>query len=236
MPEKPSNRLRFVAISSLLVGMFLASAFFSGILMIESRQEAMEGKERVRKGGTRLTSASTATTASSVASAMEEFQLEEDIIRQEEEQQQQQQVQVTEPAQQPPPHRPINYMHTPDTFVETMQACEADRHCKLFFHHAYKTGGTTIELNLYRFWNQSRIGYSCCDNKRWHVFQRYQEEMCEAKYTAHQVNSTVLFKMVDECVNKHPVRKGRSQKPRAVILSSFREPIQLTISWVSTHK
>lgn len=127
--------------------------------------------------------------------------------------------------------QPINFMHSPDTFVEIFQQCESDPRCHVIFHHVFKTGGTTIEKTLAALWSQPHNN-SCCNEQRMRNFFQSRDYYCDSKFSSHQVNATDFFRAVNECVYRYPVERNVPQ-PRVVLLTTFREPIQMTLSQVS---
>ena len=127
---------------------------------------------------------------------------------------------------------PITYVQTPDTFLETVQSCEEDEHCRLFLHHVFKTGGTTIEKNMAVLWNQT-VGNTCCNEKRMEVFREKRDYYCgESKFSSYQVPAEDIVRVVNECVNRNVSDKSLPEH-RAVVLTTFREPIQMLMSFVS---
>ena len=122
---------------------------------------------------------------------------------------------------------PINFMHTPSAFVKTIQSCETDSRCRLMFHHVGKTGGSTVEAKFDALWNDGKHLESCCGNSMVHKVEAKPEIFCKPKFTAYQVNAEQFSRIVDICVNQYP-----STPPRVVILTTFREPVQLSTSYI----
>lgn len=56
----------------------------------------------------------------------------------------------------------FNYWKSPDKFLDTLSSCEDEPDCRIYFHHAHKTGGTSVE-----WFFQEHLGLehtkSCCD-------------------------------------------------------------------------
>ena len=126
--------------------------------------------------------------------------------------------------------RRINFMHEPDAFVEIIESCEKSDDCKLIFHHTFKTGGTTIEKSMSNIWQQQHNN-SCCDEQRMRKFFQFRDFFCSQKFSSHQVNASAFFDAVHECIYNYPAEQSL-RTPRLVLLTSFREPIQMTVSQI----
>jgi hypothetical protein len=62
-------------------------------------------------------------------------------------------------------------------------------------------------------------------------FFRKPGRYCGKKFSSHQVNASSFWLAVDECINHWPKENGLPPQ-RAVVVTSFREPIEMTISWI----
>ena len=65
-------------------------------------------------------------------------------------------------------------------------------------------------------------------------FYRSRDEFCGNKFSSHQVNASDFFRAVDECTRRYPMDRA-VPAPRVVLLTTFREPIQMTLSQVSSR-
>jgi hypothetical protein len=123
--------------------------------------------------------------------------------------------------------RAINFWQEPDTMVAAFQECQADPHCHIFYHHAYKTGGTSLEKAMYQvFGEHSRK--SCCNQAMVEDFAQRGEQLCRRKFVSWQVDSRTFFRFVRTCARQylqHP-------KLRLLLLTTFREPIPMTVSHI----
>lgn len=63
-------------------------------------------------------------------------------------------------------------------------------------------------------------------------FFRHRQEYCNRKFLSHEVNATAFFSLVKDCVDKWPSEIGLSQDFRVVVLSTFRDPIQMAVSLI----
>mmetsp|Transcript_13925 Transcript_13925/g.26693 ORF Transcript_13925/g.26693 Transcript_13925/m.26693 type:complete len:335 (+) Transcript_13925:152-1156(+) len=122
---------------------------------------------------------------------------------------------------------PLNFMHTPDAFVDTFESCETDTNCKVIFHHVYKTGGTTLEKTMANIWHQPHSN-SCCNEQRMRNFFSNRDYYCGNKFSSHQVNATDFFRAVTAC---YPTEANLSSS-RLVLLTTFREPNQMLLSQI----
>lgn len=123
-----------------------------------------------------------------------------------------------------------NYVRNPTMAIDIVESCQHDQNCKFIMHHAYKTGGTTIEGMLFKMFNQERET-SCCGQARMNKFLRLRDEYCAAKFSSHQVNHADFFNIVDHCVNQWPQEQSLPLQ-RAVVLTSFREPVEMIVSLI----
>lgn len=117
-------------------------------------------------------------------------------------------------------HPTLNYMHHPHEMITAFRECEEDPECHIMFHHAYKTGGTTIEYNMRKLFNETKI-LSCCEERMMHKFDKHPGLHCGRKFSGYQVGWLDFLKVVRHC-----------QHAKVLILTSFRDPVSLMVSWI----
>ena len=127
--------------------------------------------------------------------------------------------------------RAINFLRDPDIMVEAFRDCKKDNDCRFVFHHAFKTGGTTIESVFENMFHQQHQK-TCCDDEILQVFKSQRKYFCHEKFTSWQVHSDEFWGVVQSCARmllKDPVAGNRS---RWVVLTTFREVIEMTVSHI----
>jgi len=133
------------------------------------------------------------------------------------------------------PKNILNFMLEPNRTVAAFRSCEADPNCRIMYLHARKTGGTTVESGFRRIFGQEKQK-SCCDDRLMHWVHKDPEYYCGLKFSSYQVSQEEFFKVVHMCAaraKEEMWKAGLPEKPpRFLLLSTFREPIQQTISWI----
>jgi hypothetical protein len=113
-----------------------------------------------------------------------------------------------------------SFMHQPDEMVMAFAACEVDPDCHIMFHHAYKTGGTTIEYSMRKIFHEKKT-FSCCEDRMMNKFHRDKDFYCKRKFSAYQVGHEDFLEVLDACQHK-----------KVLVLTSFRDPVSLMVSWI----
>jgi hypothetical protein len=117
----------------------------------------------------------------------------------------------------------INFRLQPNQFVDTMTDCFDDVDCRIYYLHYGKSGGSGIENRMFKVfppYQNSFAGGSML--KR---FQEKTSEYCRAKFSSYQVSCRDFVNtIVPTCM--------KETGARAVILVSFREPIQRSLSHI----
>ena len=117
----------------------------------------------------------------------------------------------------------ISFHLYPNKFVQELTDCFYDDDCRIYYYHFEKSGGTSIEQRMARLF-PPRLN-SCCGPTLMERFRVEPIKYCEAKFSSYQVGrSEFLDEIVPTCIAKTGAR--------AVVLVSFREPIQRTLSYI----
>jgi hypothetical protein len=119
---------------------------------------------------------------------------------------------------------PINYLRESETTVKVFKDCTADPNCHFTYHHVSKTGGTTIEENMYPKFAQP-IQSTCCHGRILKEFRADPEHYCAQKFTSWQVSKGKFIEIVNTCRRLRP-------NSRTVVWTTFREPISTFVSLV----
>jgi hypothetical protein len=117
----------------------------------------------------------------------------------------------------------INFHLYPNKFVKELTDCFDDADCRIYYYHFEKSGGTDVENRMSLIF-PPRL-QSCCGETQMQRFRDAPNEFCKAKFSSYQVGSSdFLDEIVPTCIAKTGAR--------AVVLVSFREPIQRTLSYI----
>jgi hypothetical protein len=117
----------------------------------------------------------------------------------------------------------INFHLYPNKFVKELTDCFNDADCRIYYYHFEKSGGTDVENRMALIF-PPRL-QSCCGETQMQRFRDAPNEFCKAKFSSYQVGSSdFLDEIVPTCIAKTGAR--------AVVLVSFREPIQRTLSYI----
>lgn len=96
--------------------------------------------------------------------------------------------------------------------------------------HAFKTGGTTIE-SVFETIFQQQHHKTCCDDEILKDFKKRRSQFCHAKFSSWQVHSDEFWGIVHSCAEMLS-EEPSGNKTRWVVLSNFREVIEMTVSHI----
>jgi len=110
--------------------------------------------------------------------------------------------------------------------------------CRFADHHAYKTGGTTIEAAFGKIRSQ-RHEQTCCDD---HVLEKFgfrKSYFChDAKFSSWPVDSEEFWGIVDTCfqmlLNKNTSDLS-CENTRNVVITTFRDQIEMLVPHINQH-
>jgi len=128
------------------------------------------------------------------------------------------------PIQMPPttPHV-INFRLQSNLFVNQLTRCFDDDDCRIHYLHFGKTGGSGMENRMFKAFPPYLDSY--CKGSIMKQFHERTSEYCNAKFSSYQVSSPDFVNtIVPTCM--------RQTGSRAVVLVSFREPIQRSLSYI----
>ena len=120
--------------------------------------------------------------------------------------------------------------------MTAFEDCLNDKHCRFTYHHAYKTGGTTIEAAFERICSQ-RHEQTCCDDHVLDKFVSRQTYFCHAKFSSWQVHSEEVWGVSDKCSQMllNNTFDDSLNHTRYVIFTTFRDPIEMLVSHINQH-
>lgn len=114
-----------------------------------------------------------------------------------------------------------NFHLDPEAFVSTLAGCFHDANCRIYYYHLAKSGGTDLESKMFAYFSK-RID-PCCNQRLMRRFRNDTDMHCQANFSSYEVTAPMFIdEIVPTCMN---ITGGR-----AVILATFREPIQRTVS------
>lgn len=117
----------------------------------------------------------------------------------------------------------INYRLEPGIFVKELTTCFEDDDCRIYYLHFGKSGGSGLENRMFKAFPPYQDSFM-----RGNMLQRFQENpsnFCNAKFSSYQVSSPDFINtIVPTCM--------KETGSRAIILVSFREPIQRSLSYI----
>jgi hypothetical protein len=117
----------------------------------------------------------------------------------------------------------INFHLYPNKFVKELTDCFNDTDCRMYYYHFQKSGGTGVEEWMARIFPPALP--SCCGATQMKRFRDAPDKFCKAKFSSYQVGSShFLDEIMPTCIEKTGAR--------AVVLVSFRESIQRTLSYI----
>lgn len=130
-----------------------------------------------------------------------------------------------------------NYALNPDAFVDTIVSCAGEANCRFMFHHVYKTGGTSIENMFFDNFPPSdeSMRNTCCGKEL--LGKLYADESllavnCRGKFSSYQIQGGNFPRLVQRCHEINSQASGSHTPPRTVVLSSYRDPVQLASSLI----
>ena len=138
-------------------------------------------------------------------------------------------------ASKPGMIKATNFLRDPIKTVSAFEGCLHDKNCRFTYHHAYKTGGTTIEAVFEQICSQ-RHEQTCCDDLVLEKFVSRQSYFCHAKFSSWQVHSEEFWGVVDKCSQMLYKTSDTSwNETRYVIFTTFRDPIEMLVSHINQH-
>mmetsp|Transcript_8672 Transcript_8672/g.19064 ORF Transcript_8672/g.19064 Transcript_8672/m.19064 type:complete len:332 (-) Transcript_8672:301-1296(-) len=123
---------------------------------------------------------------------------------------------------------PINYFAKPEKFVQNVSDCVTDKNCYIYYHHVGKTGGTSIENQFWRLFPGTKQK-SCCFQTMLERFRKNPEKYCFKKFSSYQLMGYGLAEVIEKCMELHYKKTG-NKNTKAIVISTFREPIAKTLS------
>ena len=154
------------------------------------------------------------------------------------------------------PGKSINYNLKPELFTSTISQCLLDEQCRIIYHHVGKSGGTTLENTFFHMYPPKV--QSCCGPKLLGKLANNdtsREKYCTAKFSSYQIIGSLVEGLVKSCMrinsldvadtssdskieNSNTTANIKSKddhghpprRPRAVVLTTYREPISRTLS------
>ena len=127
--------------------------------------------------------------------------------------------------------------HAPGTFVRRFRDCMLDDRCHTIFLHIGKSGGTTLEAALGKFFNpQERVvgaRWSCCGDELMDRFRAHKEEYCMSPFRPFQVGASNVPEIVDACRDVYREIHAGTNDARVhylEVLVSIREPTTRELS------
>lgn len=118
----------------------------------------------------------------------------------------------------------INFRLEPTEFVSEVTNCFNDDNCRIYYYHFGKSGGSGLENRMFKVFPPYQDSFM-----RGKLLKQFQEEprrFCLAKFSSFQVPSPDF---ADTII---PTCMKESGGSRAIILVSFREPIQRSLSFI----
>eukprot|EP00562_Extubocellulus_spinifer_P005793 CAMPEP_0178517232 /NCGR_PEP_ID=MMETSP0696-20121128/25575_1 /TAXON_ID=265572 /ORGANISM="Extubocellulus spinifer, Strain CCMP396" /LENGTH=350 /DNA_ID=CAMNT_0020147637 /DNA_START=142 /DNA_END=1194 /DNA_ORIENTATION=+ len=154
---------------------------------------------------------------------------------------------------------PIHFQRQSDHFVQQFADCFVDDNrenkddernsgndCHIYYFHFGKSGGTGLEERMALFAPPRRN--SCCNKGLLERFRSAPENYCKLKFSSYQLSTeNFLHTIVPTCMdinkdsnntdNSHDNenwgrRRTRHQGKKSIVLISYREPIQRTLSYI----
>lgn len=119
----------------------------------------------------------------------------------------------------------INFRLEPTEFVSKLTNCFEDDNCRIYFYHFGKSGGSGLENRMFKVFPPYQDSFM--GGKLLKQFQEEPRKFCRAKFSSYQVSSPDFVNaIIPTCMNE------TDGGPRAIILVSFREPIQRSVSFI----
>jgi hypothetical protein len=127
--------------------------------------------------------------------------------------------------------RLFNFRNDPYHFSEQIISCFRDNDCRIYYLHCGKTGGQDVEGRMFSLFPPRLQSFFFRDGKNLKSFFLSKvRKYCAAKFTSYEMDAnTFLETVVPTCME---INTKRTSKSRGVILSTYREPIQRTLSYI----
>jgi hypothetical protein len=126
----------------------------------------------------------------------------------------------------------LDYHFHGTDFTQSFASCVMDPNCQIYYHHVQKAAGSTIEnmaVNLVHA-RQGNRG-SCCGDDMMSRFNSSSAYYCQLKFAAFQVRGSQFEQIVKTCMDMDYLL-NQSQPQRVIALTSYREPIARTLSYI----
>lgn len=120
--------------------------------------------------------------------------------------------------------QPLNYLRDKDDVIQVFKDCENDPKCYFTYHHVAKSGGTSVEENMFPKFGQD-TELTCCHGRMLNKFRADPERYCAQKFTSWQVSKNKFTEIVETCQKLRP-------DSRTVVWTTFREPISTYVSLI----
>lgn len=120
--------------------------------------------------------------------------------------------------------QPLNYLRHKPAVIKVFKDCENDPNCYFTYHHVAKSGGTSVEENMFPRFDQE-VELTCCHGRILEKFRLDPERYCAQKFTSWQVSKNKFTEVVETCQKLRP-------QSRTVVWTTFREPISTYVSLI----
>ena len=119
--------------------------------------------------------------------------------------------------------RTINFRLQANNLVNVLTDCFDDADCRIYYLHFGKSGGTDLEERMFKVFPPYMDSY--CGGSMMKCFHERSTKYCNAKFSSYQAESPFFLKtIVPSCMTQ--------TGSKAVVLVSFREPIQRGLSYI----
>jgi len=138
----------------------------------------------------------------------------------------------------------LHYHRIPQVFVQKFRRCMVDKKCKIYYHHVGKTGGTYVESVFFDTFPLNRKYIkkkgTCCFSAMVKRFEENKKGYCSAKFSSYQVRGSQFQHIVQSCMDfnekrRHAEGKDAKFQKKALVLSTYREPISRTLSNINQN-
>jgi hypothetical protein len=121
----------------------------------------------------------------------------------------------------------------PETFVDSVANCKMDETCHIFYHHVQKTGGSHLAALFFPVLESQKYNSKewCCGGRMVDRFLNDIPGYCSRKFGVYEVDGPQFSDIVSACVDLYS-QQQQSKQQQAVVITTFREPIQMTISLI----
>jgi hypothetical protein len=118
----------------------------------------------------------------------------------------------------------INFRLQPEMFVEELTRCFNDKDCRIYYYHFGKSGGTGVLERMEHLY-PPRLD-SCCNGPMMDRFRKDPKLYCSLKFSSYEITSSdFLGRVMPTCYNI-------TNQSRSIVLVTFREPLQRTLSYI----